>query len=860
MKTAFDYKQNRWLTETTDRLPKHDLFFGSNYSDSGCGILLGDGAMGTNIWPDRDRLHLDIGHSDIWDDSTWEPDGVFCSGEDDNLTTRRTAGKIDIDFDFPVFDMMFQEEHQARLSLADATAKFHAVTPFSSLDGECFAESVSGVSVLHLKGSFTEETSPSVILSRWGSRTIWRWYSMQKSDVTSGTSGTSSFTGSKQNRGYIVQVLNGTIFCLGLDIQTDEPVSCERLHSRAVKITLPKQNDHDFTVYYTVAFGENEDEAVKACDKALDAAVASGREKLHERHTASWKEFWNRFGIRISDDYLENIYYMNFYFLNCECRGKWAPHFENGIWGRYYDFLPWVYYFHYNMQHFYHAVGAVGHTELEDNYFRMRHDGMDNYRRFTREIKGVDRGIFVHDVTDRHGKGATYDYDNVAPGPQIAMAMWKHYRYTGDEEFLKNIALPMMCETADYYLAILQKGNDGRYHTFNTTAYEGHNKSTDAITDRVMIEALFRTLVSLPDVPNKAEYEEVLAHLTDFIKVKPCPDEVDADGYLTGGLGKGEKLLGNGDILAFTYQPDDNVDTQSFCGEKTELGTPCRKMFHQRSRGCYGFPDVEISPVFPGSIVGLSDRNDEIYTLMYNQALMHECLGNCTMWCMSTIYLARLGMKKFLLPAIRNAISGFQAYPNGMGQECNPGPRSCAGYYDNVHLTGTDKSVYIYKKDFAHFDFETVPIVSEALTESLFQSFEGVLRICPTYPVDDEPVFFDLHAEGGFRVTAEVGKDNYLITVDSLRNEEGLVVLPDWFDPNNAFVYYTDGEGFERYCPEIRQKKADRVIVLSAKQGRRYLISSVPAEETDAEAVPAEAPNMQPKQCGNAILGAYSNK
>lgn len=861
MKSAFDWKQNKWLTETVDRLPKNDLFFGSNYADPGCGILLGDGATGTNLWPDRDKLHLEIGHTDIWDDTTDDPDSVFCCGEKDDETKQRKAGKIELDFEAPVFDMMFQQKQQARLTLADATVRFSAVTPFSELEGECFAENVAGVTVLHMKGTFSEETAPSVTLSRWGSRVLWRWYDHQPSDMTLGLSGTSSSVSTARNaRGYIVQKLNGTIFCLGLDIQSEEKLSCERLHSRAVRMTFPRQKEHEFTLFYHVAFGEDETEALAACDQALDRAVSMGKEALYLRHAEDWRAFWNRSGIRIPDDYLENLFYLYLYFLNSEGRGTWAPHFTSGVWGSYYDYLPWVYYFFYNMQQLYHPLGALGHTELEENYLRMRHDGMANARRFAREVKGVDRGIFIHDVTDRYGRGATYDKGNVTPGPQTAMAMWKHYRYTGDEKFLEEMALPMMRETAEYYLAILKKGEDGRYHTYHTTAYEGHNETTDSVTDRVMIEVLFRTLASLPNEPKAGEYREVLENLSDFIRTMPCEDELDHEGRLKGGLGKGEKLYGEGKLLAYGYQPDPEKDTISFCGERTVFGNPVREMFLDKRKVSYGFPDLELSPVFPGSLVGLSDRGTELFDIMRNQALFHAGLGGCMMWCLIPVYLARLGMSRYLLPCLHECADDYQVYPNGMGAEGGEKPHDCDRYYETVHWDDSSEKVHLDAQDYAHFDFETVPVITEALTEALLQSFEGVLRICPTYPLEDGPVFFDLLAEGGFRVTAEIGRDQYLFTVDCLRGEDGLVCLPDGFDPEKAYCYRNTGSGFEPFAPQIRNEKADRLLVLPGKEGCRYFLSSVPLNEIETEAVPAERPNMQAKQSGRAILGAFSSR
>ena len=70
MKTSFDAVGGKWLSKTTDRLPGHDLYFGTPMNRPWAGIPIGDGDMGSLVWQERDGIHINIGKSDLWRDAS----------------------------------------------------------------------------------------------------------------------------------------------------------------------------------------------------------------------------------------------------------------------------------------------------------------------------------------------------------------------------------------------------------------------------------------------------------------------------------------------------------------------------------------------------------------------------------------------------------------------------------------------------------------------------------------------------------------------------------------------------------------------------------------------------------------------
>ena len=127
MKTSFDPKNKTWLRKTTDRLPLHDLYFGTPLNRPTAGIPVGDGDTGSLIWLHKDGLHVNIGKSDLWQDA---PKGVrpgedwYNTNNEELHTLNKHGGEIVINFDCPLFDYMYQESFEKRLSLSDATVYF----------------------------------------------------------------------------------------------------------------------------------------------------------------------------------------------------------------------------------------------------------------------------------------------------------------------------------------------------------------------------------------------------------------------------------------------------------------------------------------------------------------------------------------------------------------------------------------------------------------------------------------------------------------------------------------------------------------------------------------------------------------
>ena len=839
MKTAFSFAKDRFLGKTIDRLPQHDLVFGVPLNDPMGGLPIGDGETGTLLWTEKDTLRMQVNKCDLWDE-TAGTDGVFCAEEDERLTCLRHAGQIAVRFGTPCFDELFLDAFEQRLRLSEAVGTVESRSPFGTVQLSSFASADARTTVTDCRLAMTEPDAPEITLSRFGSRTMWRWYERIRHCPQAGLDGTQAYDDGSCL--FIVQRVSSGVFCFGMLIDTDEAYRTEVCGTHTVRLTLDRRREHRFTMYHAVVSALGPTQAVDLCRTRLMQAAAQGVQMLKNEHIARWTAFWNRSGVSIPDDYIENIYYLTLYYAESECRGAYPPHFTSGLWSFYHDFLPWNYYFHYNMQHLYATLDAAGHSELSDGYFAMRRRALPAAERYAREVKGCG-GAFYHDVSDFRGRGSHGDSLNCTPGAQIAMAMWQRFRYTGDEMFLRDTALPVMRGAAAFYLAQLVPGSDGIYHLHGTSAYEGNEPSDDTETDLTEIRRLFSVLVGLTEGEERERYADVLRRLPEQPYAPLEADEWDGE-WLLCGIGTGQPASGGGVVPA--YGRDGH-------------GHPLRRMFGdaEKTAEIYGFPDVELSPIYPAGMLGLADCGTQRFAaardLLLLQApvpLMH--------WCMTPIYLARMGMAEHLPDYLRQMLARWQLYPNGMngdGPQGGPQVRHRLDFrtpYDTDTKAVGGVESYAYR----YFDLETAPIVTKAVQEALLQSYDGVLRICPAIRPED-PVAFLLYAEGGFVVQAEVTGESYLIVIDSMRGEPCRICLPPYADRAALHVYCCQDDDYIPVEPVFGGK--DGTLLLLDGQlcaDGRVVLCSAPRDAWETQAPAPVEPNRDMKRCAEACLGS----
>lgn len=744
---------------TTELLDRHDLVFLSPVPDPFYGLPIGDGQTGLLLWTDERRLFVQINDTGLIDDHEVLTDG-HSSARDEKNTVAVNGARLALDFGAPVFEAVYQEKYEARLSLKNALATIDANTPFMSSRIEAFASEEYRVSVLRVESGGDDALPLSLELERWGSRTFMYWYSALAGSPRDGLSGSDAFA-----RGdvlFVTQKLEGLCFAVACKLVTEEKTAFSSRGVHAVRAEIAPDARHALSLFLTVATAATAEEAAEEAAKRLEKAQAAGVGRMRKEHELSWESFWNASFVALSpeEDFLENLWYLNLYYANCQNKGAYPPHFCNGVWGSYHDFVPWNLYFHYNTQQGIFPLDPSGHPELTETYYRFRLFQLPQAKTFAREDKGAD-GAFYTDVCDMKGRMAWDTRYNCTCGAQIALSAYSHYLYTGDGGFLEKAVKPLIREVAAYYLSVLKLEPDGLYHIYDTQGYEGSPLMDDSITDLTAVRVLFRAADRL--FPDDPRYAERLEHLPSFETVPFEEDELDEDGKFVYGIGTGRRPVSDR-VLSVGRGKD---------------GKPLRKTYGNPVHAFYGFPDTEMAPVFPSGLVGIKDKGTPLYNLILNSVCLHTRIDRnphnaegtelCGGWCMMPYYMARMGLTDELWPFLAQTASTWLIYPQGFGTYSS-------SFIDQkfrlknkkVDLRDRDETRQNLDHRFRHFNYETLPILSGAINEALLQSYDGLLRLFPAVRTD-QILAFSLRAVGGFIVRALFDKGRFASAITSTR-------------------------------------------------------------------------------------------
>ena len=124
---------------------------------------------------------------------------------------------------------------------------------------------------------------------------------------------------------------------------------------------------------------------------------------------------------------------------------------------------------------------------------------------------------------------------------------WWRYRYTGDREWLRTHAYPLLRGTVEFYRHLVKKEADGRYHLSGTNAHEDFWGVGDSIMDLAAIRgtvplAIRAAEILEVDAELRGRWKELLANLAPYpmgadprakaLTGGALADDVWAAGYL----------------------------------------------------------------------------------------------------------------------------------------------------------------------------------------------------------------------------------------------------------------------------------------------------------------------------------------
>lgn len=758
----FDPKLNQWSIEWPARIAQYDLVFKSPPVDPLMhGIPLGNGELGVLFWCEESKLIAAVNKSDLWQDAAFPGRFYNWKGDQEDLnTTLRHAGRIVIDFHYPIFSTLFLKDFNARLNLADASMNLEATSTFGKVVVKAFVDYNTGAIFLDISANFNEESPVDVALERFGSRTYSHWYRQINGNSEIGTSGTSA--GANEDGISIKQELSGKNFAFGGTVIRSNSLSVlnSRQHSRRSIISLGKNLNINAQMAFSVTSPGTNDMLDSVTD-LLATVKKLGMEYFVESNKRKWKTLWMRSFVDYGDAYLNNLWYLTIYYAVTSQGGKYPGRFNNGLWTWNRDVQNWNFYFHWNQQQLYWPLNAAGYHELVEPYLDYRFKSLHYAKADAKELFKVE-GAWVSDVADGHGNNSPKEIDNHTPVAEIALEFWRQYLYTGDKKFLKEKALPYMIEASKFFICLFVKEEDGLYHSKEGTGYEGWIKLKDGLTELVYGRILFSTTLRALDeagvnnIPEAKKWEEILSNMAPI------------------------KLANAGDSLIAVRSGQYKIEAGYFKDKvvATDLITPAgwgimekkwMPVYNQSNGGSYFglklhdgiFPTVPSSPVYPSGLIGLSskEKDNNLFQAIKSTTILYS--PGSTGWDPVPIVLARLGLATELEDVLQHWPERWQIYNNGWGHWGLEGEiNKDAGWFFRTNkvkdaASPTKEQFLLPMWPFRHMSMESMAVFATAINESLLQSHDGIIRIAPAFP-STRSCRFTLHATGGFIVSAEV--------------------------------------------------------------------------------------------------------
>ncbi len=274
-------------------------------------------------------------------------------------------------------------------------------------------------------------------------------------------------------------------------------------------------------------------------EKRVERALNVGYDKLQELHAKWWERFWARSSIDIPEHHILQHYYLVRYFYGAASRRGALPMPLQGVWTADDGSLPpWKGDYHndLNTQMTYMGYQPAGHFDEGATFLDMLWELLPTFRRFARDFYDAP-GAAVPGVMSLKGQalGGWGQY-SLSPtmGAWNAHLFYLHWRYTQDNEFLKQRAYPWCSEIGECILHLLKPDANGILklplssspEIFDNTrrAFVTPNSNYDLMCIKMLFLALTEMAAASGNTSDSVKWVTAARQLGEF--------HTDADGVL----------------------------------------------------------------------------------------------------------------------------------------------------------------------------------------------------------------------------------------------------------------------------------------------------------------------------------------
>ncbi len=846
-------------------ISQHDVIFKTPAYKGYEGFTVGNGDLGIMVWTPPDCFKFQINKTNTWDDA---PDGPFGAWDDGNCanqyTSLRHCCQVEIELGFPVFERQYLEDFEGRLCLSNGTAVWKSKTPFGQVNCSAFVSKNPKTIILQYEDELCEPTVRKINIMRYGSRVFEHWYADIKRSDLLGTGKTNIETAG--NSILLTHKTRSLEFAVAAKVISASKITTQNHNRYEAGFEITAANKCAFTLVISVATSEESADFRENAQKQTEAAVSTDIEKIYAEHKKWWQNFWSASFIDIPNKYIENLWYLNLYQLASSSSGDYPPHFINSIWSWTRDARPWNHYYHWNQQCYTWPLLSSGHPELLNCYAKFRLNGLPKAQADAKSVHNCD-GAFYADVCNRKGfqdiiepsdYKPTCDTEylktyvvpsnsNLTPGAQIAHDLYRHYEYTGDEDFLKTYTYPILKGWVEFICGFIQKKSDGRYHITKSSPYEAVEiRCNDTTSVLAYVKLLFPIFCELAhkfssDAKLADKADEIFKNLADYPKI-----ELDGSSADTAHKNTKTTIIADG-IEHNSNQP--LYKDSPLMNDQYTIFLVCS----------------QLTPVFPAGLVGIDKKNtsefrDFVNTLKYNMPV--EINGHTP----TLNWIVRLGLSDIIEGQLIRWIQHHQLYPQGLWaywarrykptvcqEEYIPNGFAAdflnVGACNKVKVLGCDEYVQVPKDEFAHIGLEAGCIFQAAVSDMLLAGHSNVITVFPAVP-ENWYGRFKLHAAGGFIVTSERINQTIAYVLVESKNGKTCRLTNPW---TQCSVKITD---LQTDTSADLSADKNNILSFSTRPNSKYLIENpqMPIKCFDHIKLTAE-PAAACRQSGQAVIG-----
>jgi len=314
----------------------------------------------------------------------------------------------------------------------------------------------------------------------------------------------------------------------------------------------------------------------------LDEAASLSYQLLRDEHTEWWHGYWSRTFVHLHSedgvaDFMERVRTLHLYYAASSSRGDVPvpqgdglifqtegdiPHLGTQLW-------------HWIVESMYRPLLAADAMDVLDVYFDMYAGQLSVCEQAAKQRWGVTGGAFFPETCPTDGPTLLPDeaaaefreyflgrktsdslsprtrilcqHDshlfhitqcergNAAPGTRaftsighivstgskIALQAWWRYRCTGDEDFLRERAYPLLKGTVELYRQLVKRADDGLYHIEGTNVMESFYLVKDSLKDLAAIRGTMPPAIRAAEILDvdadlRAQWKEIVESLAPY--------------------------------------------------------------------------------------------------------------------------------------------------------------------------------------------------------------------------------------------------------------------------------------------------------------------------------------------------------